>query len=152
MNIRSFVEAELEDILSIYNRARAKEECFADVNATLQALEQLIAGESVFVALSQKLSLSQKPSGEKIIGFVSVWSAQKFVHHLYVDPDYQGKGVATALVRQCVDEFGYPLSLKCLVTNTAACKYYEASGWKNAGLSGGTDGDAILYRLQLLAD
>ena len=51
-----------------------------------------------------------------------------------------------------VDEFGYPLSLKCLVTNTAACKFYEASGWKNAGLSGGTDGDAILYRLQLLAD
>ncbi|HIE89654.1 MAG: GNAT family N-acetyltransferase [bacterium] len=30
-------------------------------------------------------------------GFISIWSPEKFVHHLYVDPKYQGRGVATIL-------------------------------------------------------
>ena len=146
MNIRSFIKAEVEDILPIYNRARAEEDCFSDVDATLQGLQGLIVGESIFVASSQNAS------GEKIIGFVSVWSAEKFIHHLYVDPDCQGKGVATTLIRQCVDVFGYPLSLKCLVTNTTACRYYEASGWQKVRCSSDIDGGAILYRLKQLAD
>ena len=40
-----------------------------------------------------------------------------------------------------------PLSLKCLVANESACRFYETSGWGIVQRSKDAEGDFIRYRL-----
>ena len=65
----------------------------------------------------------------EIVGFVSVWVPDKFIHNLFVLQDFQGKGVGTALVNEVVKRVGLPLTLKCVKSNTKAFNYYKSHNW-----------------------
>jgi len=79
----------------------------------------MIEGEVVLLACN----------GSGIAGFVSVWLASNFIHHLYVRPDEQSRGIGSALIRSCVERFGLPLSLKCDQCNRKARAFYQRRGW-----------------------
>ncbi|MGL6216789.1 MAG: GNAT family N-acetyltransferase, partial [Lacrimispora sphenoides] len=66
----------------------------------------------------------------KIVGFVSIWVPDKFIHNLFVLQDFQCKGVGTALINEAAKRVGLPLTLKCVKENTTAFDYYKAHNWK----------------------
>jgi GNAT superfamily N-acetyltransferase len=75
--------------------------------------------EDVFLALA----------GDALVGILSLFRADNFVHCLYVDPDAQRLGVGRALVAHVRRETGKPLTLKLDTPNFNAIAFYEATGW-----------------------
>lgn len=138
MIIRNFDNADLADLAAIYNAARAPIACFKTANVSVNGFRSLIKGEEIHVAANNK----------NVIGFASVWPSGNFIHHLYVSPDQQNKGVGKTLIRVCVSHYGLPLSLKSVVANSRACAFYEHNRWvvKETGI--GSDGPYHLYCLE----
>jgi len=65
----------------------------------------------------------------EIVGFVSIWVPDKFIHNLFILQDFQGKGAGTALVNEAVKRVGLPLTLKCVKSNMKALTYYKSHNW-----------------------
>ncbi len=105
----------------------------------LEDYQKQTVGEEVFVA-----------EGEGIIAFISVWTQDRppFIHHLFVSPDHQRKGVGTKLVHSLATWLPPPYRLKCLAQNLGARIFYKKMGW--VGLEEGTspEGDYILLELK----
>ena len=78
------------------------------------------AGEHILVAVQQKIP----------IGFISLWMADNFIHHLFIAPSTQSHGVGTKLLCTGLNLIGRPARLKCLAQNTKACSFYENLGWR----------------------
>lgn len=68
-------------------------------------------------------------AGEALLGILSLFAADNFIHCLYVDPDAQRLGVGRSLVAHLRKETGRPLTLKLDTPNAAAIAFYEATGW-----------------------
>lgn len=127
-----------EPLCRLFNQARTSAEGLDGQDAiTLDGFRLQIAGECLFVARAQ---------GE-IAGFVSVWTADNFIHHLFVAPAYQGQGIGRALLTHCQKLYGLPLSLKCVEANRRACRFYERNGWIEKQRAVGPDGPYRLYQL-----
>jgi len=90
----------------------------------LEDFEKETAGEAVFVA---------EDTNRKILGFISVWEPERFVHHLYIAPDQQRRGVGKQLLESLSSWLPLPYRLKCKVRNEAACAFYRKSGWVETG-------------------
>ena len=86
------------------------------------------AGEAVFVA--------ENGSG-KILGFISVWEPERFIHHLFIAPNQQRRGIGKRLLESLSTWLPLPYRLKCKVKNEAACIFYHKNGWVETGR--GTD-------------
>lgn len=79
-----------------------------------------------------------------LLGFISVWEPDRFVHHLYVMPDRKNAGIGTSLLDSLEDWLPLPYRLKCLEQNLPAISFYRKNGWRE--LESGTDplGDYLL--------
>ncbi|RYD19560.1 MAG: N-acetyltransferase, partial [Verrucomicrobiaceae bacterium] len=90
------------------------------------------------------IHVAEDPESGALLGFISVWSKEHFVHHLYVTPDQQRCGTGSALLRSLRSWLPLPYRLKCLEENHAALAFYRRHGW--AELERGTDtlGDYLL--------
>ncbi|GAB2529373.1 GNAT family N-acetyltransferase [Microbulbifer agarilyticus] len=126
------------EILDIFNLAREENGSFPSRSYCMSAFQETIDGEKILVA---------RIAGE-MAGFVSVWTQSNFLHHLFVTPKYQRKGVGKALVSAIVCEIGLPISLKCIKGNTQARHFYEKLGWQPREESTGPEGPYILYELR----
>ncbi|AVF38449.1 GNAT family N-acetyltransferase [Pandoraea apista] len=82
------------------------------------------AGEEVLVAKSDDGS---------VLGFVSVWRADEFIHMLYVRQSSQGSGVGARLLQALPGWPGRRYRLKCLVRNTRASAFYARHGFRVTG-------------------
>ena len=67
--------------------------------------------------------------GNALVGILSLFRADNFIHCLYVTPEAQRLGVGRSLVIYLRNETGLPLTLKLDVPNTHAIAFYEATGW-----------------------
>lgn len=74
----------------------------------------------------------------RIAGFAAVWEPDAFLHHLYVDPAMQRRGVGRALIDGMRRLCGRPLELKCQANNRAALAFYKKLGF-TPGESGISD-------------
>lgn len=127
-----------EPLCRLFNQARASAEGLDNLAAiTPDEFRLQIAGERLFAAWVP---------GE-IAGFVSVWEADNFIHHLFVAPAHQGRGIGRALLMHCQEFYGLPLSLKCVEANRRACRFYEQNGWVEKQKGDSPDGPYRLYRL-----
>lgn len=68
-------------------------------------------------------------SNGQILGIVSLYRPESFVHCLYVDMPAQGLGVGTALLAHVAKEARGPLSLKVDEPNTRALSFYKRLGF-----------------------
>lgn len=107
-------------LLDVYNASRASAGCFGAEAVALAEFLGGIEGEDVQVA----------ELAGAIVGFVSVWVPERFIHHLYVAPQHQAAGVGSALLDACEARYGRPLSLKCVTRNQRARRFYQRRGWR----------------------
>ena len=88
-------------------------------NYLLSDFERDTEGESIYVAMD----------GEKILGFISIWDADNFIHHLYVSTNAQDQNIGSKLIDFAISLNPKPLSLKCMAKNERAILFYEKNGF-----------------------
>lgn len=93
-------------------------------------------GETILVARKEK----------QLIGFISIWMPDNFIHHLYISPVYQKTGAGTALLRSALRILDGKASLKCMVQNLNAIQFYQAKGFVASGRGITEDGEYIIFK------
>ncbi|QEX22377.1 acetyltransferase [Hypericibacter adhaerens] len=94
----------------------------------LSDFDRAIEGERLWVAELPAPASSLTPWA--IAGFVAVFMPDRFVHSLFVEPVFHGRGVGSALLEQALRATAGSASLKCDERNRKACFFYERRGWR----------------------
>ena len=78
---------------------------------------------------------------QAVVAFASLWRAEDhgYLHHLFVAPAWQGRGIGRGLLGHVLAEAGRPVELKTDEANDAARRFYRADGFREVG-SGESDG------------
>ena len=121
VKIRIYNEGDCKQLEDIFYTVRREEFFWVD-REKLSPLDfqGTTEGEQIFVA----------EEDGKAVGFISVWVPDKFIHNLFVSQMFRKQGIGRALIERAMEEFGTPLSLKCMKENESALKFYRADGWK----------------------
>lgn len=123
-DIRPAVPADVEALRELFLASRRNAFFWAEPDS-LQLLDFDMAtqDEPILVAVLN----------EQIVGFVSWWPPENFVHNLFVDPAYQRSGIGQLLLIACLRQIGRPATLKCVQQNEAALRFYRRLGWEVVG-------------------
>lgn len=113
--------AEVEDAAQLYVRA-------GSAAFTWRPKGHFRADDFRLFALDEEVWLAFM--SDALVGILSIYRPESFIHCLYVDPDAQGLGVGRALVDHVRKVVGGPLTLKLDVPNKKAVAFYEATGWQ----------------------
>lgn len=125
---------------AIYARCRATAHWLPPENREDADLDRDAWGESIWVACDE----ANCP-----VGFVSVWRPDSFVHHLYIHPDWQGRGLGRALLAEVARRVPPPLRLKCVTANTGAAAFYQKLGWVTESTGVSENGEYLLMRWEV---
>lgn len=121
MHIRPFTETDRPFLRTLFLAARRHNWRWMDGSHwKLEDFDSVILGETVLVA----------EQDDHRVGFAGVLENDNFLHSLYVDPDYQGCGVGSALLEAVQARFTSTGALKCLQMNKAAQAFYLQHGWQ----------------------
>ncbi|MCG9639899.1 GNAT family N-acetyltransferase [Vibrio sp. Isolate34] len=119
MEVRKYQPKYLAALRVLYLESRQNTFHWADANDfKLSDFDQDTQGEQMWMAVS----------GEKVLGFVSVWEPESFIHHLYVCPQTLRSGMGSALLNTCKEHYSV-LKLKCLTSNENAIGFYHSQGF-----------------------
>lgn len=105
----------------------------------LEDFEKGTAGESVFVA--------EEGSGN-LLGFISVWEPEQFIHHLFIAPDQQRRGIGKQLLESLPSWLPLPYWLKCNPRNEAARAFYRKNNWIETGRGTGEHGEYLVLEFR----
>ncbi len=135
MVIRNFTESDRETLRNIYLVSRKQTFTWFDTSDyTLADFDKDTQGEQIMVADKEGA----------VIGFVSCWQPDDFIHHLFVHPAYVGLGVGKALLSAAVATLNKPVALKCLTRNEYALAFYRSHGWQIEEKGEGKPGEYFL--------
>nr|WP_029569000.1 GNAT family N-acetyltransferase [Pantoea ananatis] len=135
MHIRLFTEADRPFLRTLYLAARRHNwDWIENEDWQLEDFDQIIPGETVLVA---------ELDGHRV-GFAGLMENDNFLHSLYVDPAYQGRGVGSALLNEVQGRFTSTGALKCLEMNKAAQTFYLQRGWKIISQGKSEQGNYVL--------
>lgn len=135
--IRPFNEADSEKLRELYLLCRIQ--AFYWIDSALFILDDFdehTRDEEIWVATYD----------DEIAGFMAMWPPDAFIHHLYIDATYRGKGIGKALLAFAAQIYPTPLSLKCLVKNEAAVQFYRALNWEVRDSGADSLGDYFLMQ------
>lgn len=115
---------------------------------TLQRIYvELAASSGVLMPVSAASStFRQATQDETILGFVSVFEPDGFIHHLYVAPKNQNQGVGKELLNSLNSWLPLPWHLKCVEANMRALRFYFREGWVKIEVAQGPDDSYALLR------
>jgi ribosomal protein S18 acetylase RimI-like enzyme len=65
----------------------------------------------------------------KVLGFVSIYPADNFVHNLFVHPDYQRLGIGSELLIFAEKVLKKPITLKVAFDNESVGDFYKKHGY-----------------------
>ncbi len=120
MEIRSMTEADVPELARIYLTSRqATFTWMAQADFKRTDFQHDTIDEEVLVATIDHC----------ILGFVSTYQPDNFIHLLFVDPQFFGRGIGTELLTAALAHTGRPARLKCLSANYHAREFYRRNGW-----------------------
>jgi len=64
-----------------------------------------------------------------VVGFISIDAPERFIHNLFIDPAWRGRGIGSALLREALMLLQGSAHLACAARNAAARAFYEHNGW-----------------------
>lgn len=137
--IRKIKDVDLDELRKLFYNIQFKEFAWIDnEKLILSDFDKSTEGEVVFVAEFNNM----------IIGFISIWGEDNFIHNLFVHESYRKCGVASKLIEKAIDAFGKPLTLKCVKANKKSVSFYLKNHWKILKEEVGVDGSYFLMELQ----
>lgn len=92
-------------------------------------------GEYILIAVYENM----------VVGFISAWLQDNFIHHLYIDENHQGKGIGTELLKAIMEKINSPVTLKCLESNVKAIAFYEKRNFVKKGKGHTKDGPYLIF-------
>jgi ribosomal protein S18 acetylase RimI-like enzyme len=122
MEIINYQHSDLESLRQLYFESRLNTFTWLDnTEFELNNFDRDSKGEQIWVA---------KNAGE-IVGFISIWKPECFIHNLFVSPHHLRNGVGSTLLDFSKQHYSV-LSLKCLIENKNAVDFYQSQGFKIA--------------------
>lgn len=106
-----------------------------------------VEGEEILVA-----EADGRTAESVIVGFISVDVAERFIHNLFIDPLWRGRGIGSSLLRDALSLLQGSAELTCAARNEAARAFYEHNGWTPVPTTGlGDEIDPlVVYRKSAL--
>lgn len=134
MQIRLYQETDCSSLRLLYLTSRQSTFTWLDTsNYQLNDFDNSTQDEEIWVAEEDGV----------LIGFVSTFREDNFIHNLYVDPKQPPRGIGSALLKAAEATFTDIGTLKCLARNEKALAFYLKNGWQI--LSTGKDGKDDYY-------
>ena len=120
MEIKNFHSDYLESVRKLYLESRIATFTWLDSsNFELTDFDRDTEGEQIWLAMVS----------DQVVGFISIWQAEHFIHHLFVSPSCLRSGIGASLL--AISKQHYPaLTLKCLVANQNAVDFYCSQGFE----------------------
>lgn len=120
MEISRFQSHHFDSVGQLYLESRVATFTWLDtMTYELSDFERDTEGEEVWVAVESN----------EVVGFISIWKPDCFIHHLFVSPEDLKKGIGLKLLNFVKQRYSN-LSLKCLTQNTNAVAFYLSQGFK----------------------
>ena len=136
MEIKKYQESFLAATREVYLESTKTTFTWLDTDIlALLDFERDTEGEQIWVALVK----------DEIVGFISVWEPENFIHHLYVATAHQSKGVGRQLLEVVKSKYDN-LSLKCMLNNKMAINFYESQGFIRHSKASDSLGDYYLMK------
>jgi GNAT superfamily N-acetyltransferase len=98
-----------------------------------------------FVAATEKDTIWVARTDAGVVGFISVFVRDNYIHNLFVDGTVRRRGIGTTLLTFVLERVGRPAGLKCWTANASACVFYQKRGWKEKERGHGALGEYILF-------
>lgn len=137
ITIRKAKEEDLVSLEILFQLTRQKTFTSVDPDEfKIDDYKKSVEGEEVWIAEVH----------EKIVGFVSLWLPDNFVHNLFIHPYWQGKGIGSLLLKKAEERLSFPIELKVTINNFKACLFYEKHGWQKISIGNNGLEEYILYR------
>ncbi|ELY4128339.1 GNAT family N-acetyltransferase [Cronobacter malonaticus] len=139
VEIRPWEESDRPFLRTIYLHARREGWPWLDGSEwQLEDFDADTLGETILVA---------QADGHRL-GFASIAENDNFLHHLFVAPDAQGRGVGAALLEAVQARFTGTGALKCLEKNERALRFYARHGWVREGHGDAPEGAYLLLHFR----
>lgn len=135
--IREMKPKDLPALRNIYLETRAVTfQWLNETDLNLDDFDRDTEGERIWVA----------EFAGQLVGFISAWEPDNFIHHLFVLPTFSGKKIGSALLSTCLENIGRPAQLKCVSANADALRFYRAKGWQTVSRGVSSDGEYQLMQ------
>ena len=135
LTVRQLEQSDAAAVQRLYERAVGRAAWLPAEVKTDANFARSSQGESVFVC--------HGPEG-RLVGLLSVYVPESFIHHVYVDPEFERRGVGTALLSSLETWLPLPWRLKCVTANASARAFYASHGWIEVGSGNGDQGPYVL--------
>jgi len=119
MDIIRFHADHLASVRQLYLASRIATFTWLDSsNFELTDFDRDTEGEQIWLAMVS----------DQVVGFISIWQPDCFIHHLFVSPSCLHSSIGARLMD--ISKQHYPaLTLKCLVANQNAVDFYCSQGF-----------------------
>lgn len=81
-----------------------------------------------------------------VVGFVSTYPADNFIHNLFVLTHHQGRGIGSRLLQTAEANLSRPMTLKIATDNFDVCGFYECRGWLQVSVHEDAPEPYVLYK------
>ena len=136
MEIVQFDEADRTALSTLYDEVRLRTFTWVEQSKLAPGtFDHDTRGEYILVA----------KVGGIVAGFVAIWKPDSFIHHLYVLPGFQDRGVGKRLIEAGVEQCRTQPTLKCFEANLRAIAFYTKNGWTEKGRGVAPEGNYILF-------